>query len=61
VSPLRVIGRATTTQVIHRKWVVTLGAIAAAFLAIPPLAHVPARLVTAGTKWIALATAPELP
>jgi uncharacterized membrane protein YbhN (UPF0104 family) len=37
-----------------------LAAIAAAFLAIPALAHVPARLVTACAKWIALAVALEL-
>src|ERR1700759_1725791 len=44
----------------HWKRVVTLAAIAGAFLAIPPLAHVPARLVTACAKWIALAAALEL-
>jgi uncharacterized membrane protein YbhN (UPF0104 family) len=60
VSPLRVIGRATARQAIHWKRVVTLAAIAAAFLAIPPLAHVPARLVTACAKWIAFAAALEL-
>lgn len=54
------IGRATATRAIHWKRVVTLAAIAAAFLAIPALAHVPARLVTACAKWIALAAALEL-
>src|ERR1700759_1156760 len=44
----------------HWKRVVTLAAIAGAFLAIPPLAHVPARLVTACAKWIALAAVLEL-
>lgn len=52
--------RATATRVIHLKRVVTLAAIAAAFLAIPALAHVPARLATACAKWIALAAALEL-
>jgi uncharacterized membrane protein YbhN (UPF0104 family) len=37
-----------------------LAVIAAAFLAIPALAHVPARLVTACAKWIVLAAALEL-
>jgi uncharacterized membrane protein YbhN (UPF0104 family) len=60
VSPLRVTGRAIATRAIHWKRVVTLAAIAVAFLAIPPLAHVPARLVTACAKWIALAAALEL-
>jgi uncharacterized membrane protein YbhN (UPF0104 family) len=54
------IGRATATGVIRRKRVVTLAAIAAAFLAIPALSHVPARLVTACAKWIALAAVLEL-
>jgi uncharacterized membrane protein YbhN (UPF0104 family) len=60
VSPLRAIGRAIATRTIHWKRVVTLAAIAVAFLAIPPLAHVPARLVTACAKWLALAAALEL-
>jgi uncharacterized membrane protein YbhN (UPF0104 family) len=60
VSPLRVIGRATATRVIHWKRVVSLAAISAAFLAVPALAHVPPRLVTACAKWIALAVALEL-
>jgi uncharacterized membrane protein YbhN (UPF0104 family) len=60
VSPLRVTGRAIAARAIHWKRVVTLAAIAVAFLAIPPLAHVPARLVTACAKWIALAAALEL-
>ncbi len=54
------IGRATPRGVIRWKRVVTLAAIAAAFPAIPALAHVPARLVTACAKWIALAAALEL-
>jgi uncharacterized membrane protein YbhN (UPF0104 family) len=60
VSPLRVTGRAIAARAIHWKRVVTLAAIAAAFLAVPPLAHVPARLVTACARWIALAAALEL-
>jgi uncharacterized membrane protein YbhN (UPF0104 family) len=60
MSALRVIGRATATRAIHWKRVVALAAIAAAFLAIPALAHVPARLVTACAKWIAVAAALEL-
>ena len=60
MSALRVIVRATATRAIHWKRVVTLAAIAAAFLAIPALAHVPARLVTACAKWIAVAAALEL-
>lgn len=54
------IGRATAAQAIHWKRVVRLAAIAAAFLAIPALADVPARLVTACAKWIALSAALEL-
>jgi hypothetical protein len=60
VLPLRVIGRMTATRAIHWKRVVMLAAIAAAFLAIPALAHVPARLVTTCAKWIGLAVALEL-
>ena len=52
--------RAIATRTIRWKRVVTLAAIAAVFLAIPPLAHLPAHLVTACAKWIALAAALEL-
>ncbi len=52
--------RTTATRAVHWKRVGTLAALAVAFLAIPPLAHVPARLVAACAKWIALAAALEL-
>jgi uncharacterized membrane protein YbhN (UPF0104 family) len=55
-----VTGRTTTPRASHWKRVVRLTTIAAAFLAIPALVHVPGRLVTACAKWIALAAALEL-
>jgi uncharacterized membrane protein YbhN (UPF0104 family) len=60
MSPPRVICRATATRALHSKRVGTLVAVAVAFLAIPPLAHVWACLVAACAKWIALAAALEL-
>jgi uncharacterized membrane protein YbhN (UPF0104 family) len=60
VPPLRMTGRAMATRAVHWKRVLTLAAIAVAFLAVPPLTHVPARLLTACAKWIVLAAALEL-
>ncbi|MBV9006378.1 MAG: flippase-like domain-containing protein [Solirubrobacterales bacterium] len=52
--------RTTAMRALRWKRGGTLVAVAVAFLAVPPLAHVPARLVTACAKWIALAAALEL-
>jgi uncharacterized membrane protein YbhN (UPF0104 family) len=57
---LRAICRATGIRAIHWKPLGALAAIAVAFLAIPPLAQVPARLVAACGWWIALAAVLEL-
>lgn len=60
MSRLRVICRAAAAQAIHSRRVGALVAIAAALLAVGSLAHVPARLITACARWVALAALLEL-
>ncbi len=60
MSQLGAICRAIATRAIRWKRVGTLAAIGVGFLAIPPLAGVPARLIAACAKWIALAAGLEL-
>jgi uncharacterized membrane protein YbhN (UPF0104 family) len=60
MSRLRAICRGTGTGAIRWTRLGAVAAIAATFLAVPALAHVPARLLTACAKWIALAAIFEL-
>jgi uncharacterized membrane protein YbhN (UPF0104 family) len=60
MSPLRVIRRSTAARSIPWRWLGALAVIAVAFLAVPPLAQAPARLVSACGKWIILAAGLEL-
>jgi uncharacterized membrane protein YbhN (UPF0104 family) len=60
MSLLRVIRKSAATRAIPWRWLGALAAIAVAFLAVPPLAQAPARLVSACGEWITVAAGLEL-